>query len=32
VVDHYEALDRVRRVDGLGDLDAVTKRLIEAAR
>ena len=32
VVDHYEALDRVRRVDGLGDLDAVTTRLIEAAR
>ena len=32
VVEHYEALNRVRRVDGLGDLDAVTKRLIEAAR
>ena len=32
VVEHYEALDRVRRIDGLGDLDAVSKRLIEAAR
>ncbi|HEX6062186.1 MAG TPA: nucleoside monophosphate kinase, partial [Candidatus Limnocylindria bacterium] len=32
VVEHYEALKRVRRVDGLGELDAVTKRLIEAAR
>jgi adenylate kinase len=32
VVEHYEALNRVRRVDGLGELDAVTKRLIEAAR
>jgi adenylate kinase len=32
VVEHYERLNRVRRVDGLGDLDAVTKRLIEAAR
>jgi adenylate kinase len=32
VVEHYEALDRVRRVDGLGDLDPITTRLIEAAR
>jgi adenylate kinase len=32
VVDRYEALGRVRRVDGLGDVDTVTKRLIEAAR
>jgi adenylate kinase len=32
VVEHYEDLNRVRRVNGLGDLDAVTKRLIEAAR
>lgn len=32
VVEHYEALNRVRRVDGLGELDAVTARLIEAAR
>lgn len=32
VVEHYEALNRVRRVDGLGELDAITKRLIEAAR
>jgi adenylate kinase len=32
VVEHYEALNRVRRVNGQGDLDAVTKRLIEAAR
>jgi adenylate kinase len=32
VVEHYEALNRVRRVDGLGELDAVTTRLIEAAR
>jgi adenylate kinase len=32
VVEHYETLNRVRRVDGLGDLGAVTERLIEAAR
>ena len=32
VVEHYERLNRVRRVDGLGELDAITKRLIEAAR
>jgi adenylate kinase len=32
VVDRYEALGRVRRVDGLGDVDTVTQRLIEAAR
>ena len=32
VVERYEGLRRVRRVDGLGDLDAVTTRLIEAAR
>jgi adenylate kinase len=32
VVEHYEGLRRVRRVDGLGDLDVVTTRLIEAAR
>jgi adenylate kinase len=32
VVEHYEGLGRVRRVDGLGELDAVTTRLIEAAR
>jgi adenylate kinase len=32
VVEHYEALNRVRRVDGLGDLDTITTRLIEAAR
>jgi len=32
VVEHYEAVNRVRRVNGLGDLDAVTTRLIEAAR
>ena len=32
VVDRYEALGRVRRVDGLGDVDTVTERLIEAAR
>lgn len=32
VVEHYEALGRVRRVDGQGDLDAITMRLIEAAR
>ena len=32
VVDRYEALGRVRRVDGLGDVDTVTQRLIAAAR
>ncbi len=32
VVEHYDALGRVRRVDGQGDLDAITMRLIEAAR
>lgn len=32
VVVHYEARGRVRRVDGHGDLDAITTRLIEAAR
>ncbi len=32
VVEHYERLNRVRRVDGLGALDAITNRLIEAAR
>jgi adenylate kinase len=32
VVAHYERLSCVRRVDGVGDLDAVTERLIEAAR
>ncbi|MHB8630401.1 MAG: adenylate kinase [Candidatus Limnocylindria bacterium] len=32
VVDHYEALDRVRTVDGLGDVDTVTARLLESAR
>ncbi len=32
VVEHYETQNRVRRVDGLGDLDAITTRLIEAAR
>jgi adenylate kinase len=32
VVEHYERLGKVRRVDGLGDLDAITDRLIEAAR
>jgi adenylate kinase len=32
VVEHYENLGRVRRVDGLGELDTITTRLIEAAR
>jgi adenylate kinase len=32
VVEHYERLGKVRRVDGLGELDAITDRLIEAAR
>jgi adenylate kinase len=32
VVERYEGLRRVRRVDGLGDLDAITTRLIEGAR
>ena len=31
VVEHYEQVGRVRRVDGLGDVDVVTDRLIEAA-
>jgi adenylate kinase len=31
VVEHYEALGRVRRVDGQGELDAITMRLIAAA-
>ena len=32
VVQRYEGLGRVRRVDGLGDVDTVTERLIRAAR
>jgi adenylate kinase family enzyme len=32
VVERYERLGRVRRVDGLGDVDTVTQRLIEASR
>jgi adenylate kinase len=32
VVEHYERLGKVRRVNGLGDVDTVTARLIEAAR
>jgi adenylate kinase len=32
VVERYEGLRRVRRVDGLGELDTITTRLIEAAR
>jgi len=32
VVERYEGLGKVRRVDGLGDVDAITDRLIEAAR
>ena len=32
VVEHYERRGAVRRVDGLGALDAVTSRLLEAAR
>jgi adenylate kinase len=31
VIEHYEAQGRVRRVDGQGDLDAITMRLIKAA-
>lgn len=31
VVEHYERLGCVRRVDGLGDIDVITGRLIEAA-
>ena len=31
VVEHYEQLGSVRRVDGLGDVDVITGRLIEAA-
>jgi len=31
VVDHYEELGLIRRVDGSGELDAITARLIEAA-
>jgi adenylate kinase len=32
VVEHYDRLGKVRRVNGLGDVDTVTQRLIEAAR
>jgi adenylate kinase len=32
VVERYERLGKVRRVDGLGDVDTITGRLIEAAR
>ena len=32
VVERYERLGKVRRVNGLGDVDTVTGRLIEAAR
>lgn len=32
VVDHYEAKGLVRRVNGLGGIDEITDRLIEAAR
>lgn len=32
VVRHYEGRGLVRRVDGAGELDAITKRLIEATR
>jgi adenylate kinase len=32
VVERYEGLGTVRRVNGLGDVDTVTERLIEAAR
>ena len=32
VVDHYSATGLVRRVNGLGEIDAITDRLIEAAR
>ena len=32
VVERYEALGRVRRVNGLGAIDEVTDRLVEAAR
>lgn len=31
VVDHYEGLGRVRKVNGLGSVDEVTERLVEAA-
>ncbi|HEV2009724.1 MAG TPA: adenylate kinase [Candidatus Limnocylindria bacterium] len=32
VVEHYEQLGRVRKVNGLGGVDEVTERLVEAAR
>ena len=32
VVEHYENLGRLRRVNGLGSVDEVTDRLVEAAR
>jgi len=32
VVEHYERLGRVRKVNGLGSVDEVTERLVEAAR
>lgn len=32
VVEHYEAKQLVRRVDGLGEIDEITDRLIGAAR
>ena len=32
VVDHYQTKGLVRRVDGLGGIDEITDRLIEAAR
>ncbi|HEY8732353.1 MAG TPA: adenylate kinase [Candidatus Limnocylindria bacterium] len=32
VVDHYEAKGLVRRVDGLGEVEEINDRLIEAAR
>jgi adenylate kinase len=32
VVERYERLGKVRRVNGLGEVDTVTDRLIEAAR
>ena len=32
VVEHYESLGRLRRVNGLGSVDEVTDRLVEGAR